>query len=967
MATGLLLTGHPDDVARAGRAGLPHATVASFGPFRLFMTERLLERDGIPVPLGSRAMDILIALASRAGETVTTGELIALVWPDQTIEEGALRVHLAALRKALGPGPDGPGYVVNLPGRGYQLVARDVSGAGHGQAARLAPSHSDYGLPAKLAGIAGRETFINNIVSQIRSHQLITIIGPGGIGKTTVAVVIAHEVQQSFSDGVYFFDLGTLREPDLVASSICALLKYQFSGDNLQNLADLLANKDILLVLDNCEHLIDTVATVVGKLTATGDRIHILATSREPLAIEGERIHRLPPLTFPHHIDGLRAVHATRFSAVQLLVDRIAKNFDGFELLDRDVAAAVNICRKVDGIALAIELAAAHVGVFGLREVESLLDGQISLIWRGRRTAPPRQQTLTATLEWSFGLLDQTERDVMLRLSVLVGPFDLETAQAIAADGKLHPEEVAVVIDSLIAKSLIASEVDRDIARYRLLYITREYALAKLIESGDFDACSRRHALHFLQLLGGESTGVVELSRPPANPALMEQIGNIRAALEWAFSPRGDPTVGISMATASTSLFLAMSIGEECERWNEIGLKHLDASSRGSRPEMLLQAARAIASRWSDRDTFRIASRRSLEIAEQLGSRQEQLQLLHYFQVTEIGKGHTGRALELAQTARSLLATEGDRVALAIADSTLGVIYHVIGDVEKTRAHCQAALDARLTFTEHQLAGVDEHIFRQARFALAKNLWFRGYPLQAMDAAREVIKDSRSASHYCWQNAVIWTNHIFQWCGEWATVLELLAGMKDHADERSESVVERFVLAIEGDCMVHCGDPAQAVTFLDEQLAKATAINVRTQMMIALASGLLALGRNHEALGTVDRALAGEREFGDSYWTPEVLRLRGEIQASLPEIPEATAMETLRRAVAMAQSQQCLGWELRATTAMARLLQRQKRFCEAERLLAPVYARFTEGFDTADLVAARTLLTELAQFGTGAP
>jgi len=786
------MMGARHDLAAVQHAGTAGSAMAEFGPFRLFRTERLLKRDGVPVQMGSRALDILIALADRAGEIVSTSELIAQVWPDQTVEEGALRVHLAALRKVLGRGPNGQGYVLNLPGRGYLLAAPISQSDGNEQAARPHVSPADYGLPSKHAAITGRAAVVRNIVSQIQTHQIITIIGPGGIGKTTVAVAVAHDAIPFFADGVFFLDLGTLREPDLVAPTIGNVLKHKSSGGNSPTLDEFLVHKHLLLVLDNCEHLIDAIASTVGDLTDMGCRVHILATSREPLAIEGERIHRLSPLTFPDRTEGLSVADAMRFPAVQLLVDRIAKNLDGFELLDRDVAAAVNICRKVDGIALAIELAAAHVGVFGLREVETLLDGQISLIWRGRRTAPLRQKTLTATLDWSFGLLNQVEHDVVLRLSVLVGSFDLETAQAIASDDELLPEEVTVVIAGLIAKSLVASEVNRDVAHYRLLYITREYALTKLIESGDFDRRSRRHALHFLQLLGGESTGVIELSRPPENPALIIQIGNIRAALEWAFSASGDPTVGIRLATASSSLFLAMSIGDECVRWNEIAIKHLDASLRGTRLEMLLQAARGMALRWADGDAFRIAFGRSLEIAEQLGSREERLQLLHYFQIAEISRGYPGRGLELAKKSREIVAIEGDPAALAIADSTLGVAYHVFGDVVNARLHCQAAIDAQHVLPSQQLSVIDGHIFRQARFALAKNLWYRGFPLQAMAAAKAIYEEAEKTSHYYWQNAVVWTNHIFQWCGEWDTVLSLLAKMREHTDENSKSVVERF-------------------------------------------------------------------------------------------------------------------------------------------------------------------------------
>jgi predicted ATPase/DNA-binding winged helix-turn-helix (wHTH) protein len=454
----------------------------AFGAFRLSPDQRLVEKSGAPLLLGGRALDILIALVERAGEVVSQRELIDIVWPHVNVDDGNLRYHVATLRKALDDGLDGARYIINVPGRGYCFVSPVIlSGDGDGdgpmRTATPAPLH---GMPSRLDRMVGRKAEVEAIAAQLAGCRFVTLVGPGGIGKTTVAVSVGHVVAQAYGE-VCFVDLGPLRDPRLVAGAVATALGVALPpGDPVPRLVDGLRDRRLLLVLDSCEHVIDTAAALAEALfEQTGD-VHILATSREALRIEGEQVHRLAPLSCPPLSDALTAAESLAFAAVQLFVERVAATSHGFELRDVDAPAVARICQKLDGIALAIELAAGRVDAYGVEGVEAQLDSRFSLLWQGRRTAPPRHQTLNATLDWSYDLLCAPERDVLRRLVILSGAFSLEAAQAAAQKGGVDPGTIAEVVATLVAKSLIVSETGRGGVRYRLLDTTRAYLNAKL-------------------------------------------------------------------------------------------------------------------------------------------------------------------------------------------------------------------------------------------------------------------------------------------------------------------------------------------------------------------------------------------------------------------------------------------------------------------------------------------------------
>src|SRR6266478_3229208 len=417
--------------------------VLCFGPFRLAASERVLEKNGVRVRLGSRALDILIALVERPAEVVSKKELIGKVWPDLVVDEGSLRFHISALRKALGEGRSGTRYVTNVSGRGYCFVAPISRAASPPALLSNSLVHSPVGLPLSPTRLVGRDETVQLISEELTARRFLTIVGPGGIGKTTLATAVGHTMLAAFDGAVHYADFGPLGSPSLVANRVASTVGLPVNFDDpLAALPAFLRDRRMLLVLDSCEHLIESIAPLAERIFREAPEVHILATSREPLQVEGEQVHRLDPLAFPPNDESLTATCALTFPAVQLFVERAAAH-GGFRLNDADAPIVGKVCRKLDGIALALELAAGRVGVHGINGIASLLDSPCRLLWQGRRTALPRHRTLNAMLDWSYNLLDESERAILRGLSVFVGAFSLEAAEFVVAGDIFDREHVA--------------------------------------------------------------------------------------------------------------------------------------------------------------------------------------------------------------------------------------------------------------------------------------------------------------------------------------------------------------------------------------------------------------------------------------------------------------------------------------------------------------------------------------------
>lgn len=571
-------------------APAPARETLSFGPFRLVASERLLTRDGVAVELSARAFDILLALASRPNEIVGKRDLLAWVWPDVIVEESSLRFHIAGLRKALGDGMDGARYITTLPGRGYCFVA-PVSRSTEGQAPAIASFRGVTFIPMRLERMVGRDDVVAGICARLTATRFVTIVGSGGVGKTTVAAAVAHELLESFAGAALFVDFGLLRDPDIVPVSVASMLGLPVQSDDpTPGLLAYLRDRRFLLILDNCEHVIEAAAGLAERIFLDAPGVHILATSREPLRVEGEYVHRLSPLEIPPDDAGLTVAEALASPAIRLFLERAAASGAQLDLSEEDMAIVAHICRKLDGVALAIELAAGRVAAYGLQQTAALLDERLALLWQGQRTAPPRQKTLQATLDWSYRLLSERERIVLRRLAVFIGPFTLDAALAVVTDDAIGQELVFEAIDSLVAKSMIATRPVGAMMRYRLLDTTRTYALDIPLDDADLDELAARHASYYRRLLEQAGADWPDLSNLAGRAPRLGDLNNVRAALAWCFGSGGDLDIGIGLAAAAAPAFLAMSLHGEARHWSERALLALAGTKRASSEEMSQRA-----------------------------------------------------------------------------------------------------------------------------------------------------------------------------------------------------------------------------------------------------------------------------------------------------------------------------------------------------------------------------------------
>jgi predicted ATPase/DNA-binding winged helix-turn-helix (wHTH) protein len=566
-----------------------------FGPFELSIGERLLRREGVVLPLGGRALDILIYLAERPGEVIAKQELIDHVWSDVTVEEGSLRVHVAAIRKALGDGQFGNRYIANIKGRGYSFVGTVVPFAGSTES-RNDRSRQQGRLPARPLMMIGRETVVGEVSDKLRDERFVTLLGPGGIGKTTIALAVGLAAAEEFGGKVYFVDLESLTDSRhvtvAVATSLGVALKSKDPG---LELVDLVRSRKLLIILDSCEHVIETVALLAEQLYQETEQVYLLTTSRELLKVGGERCCRIRALESPPDGSAQTAKAVLQYPAVQLFVQRVSARDGTFVLTDQEAPFVAEICRKLDGLPLAIELAAGQVAALGVKGTVARLLSRLELLKLSHRTTVSRHRTLRATLDWSYDLLLDAERIVFRRIALFVGPFTLEAAQRVTGEPGLGTSDVVDAIAGLFEKSLLETGLDQGQPQYRFLHTTRAYALGKLEEHAEVDLISVRHAEYVAEQLESERTTILALPKAERFTIYSGQLSNVRAALEWSFGPHGDDEVATRLAAASMPLFMELSLLIECQGWAERAVARLGDQHQGFCREIELCASLPLA------------------------------------------------------------------------------------------------------------------------------------------------------------------------------------------------------------------------------------------------------------------------------------------------------------------------------------------------------------------------------------
>jgi predicted ATPase/DNA-binding winged helix-turn-helix (wHTH) protein len=949
---------------------VPDDRAISFGPFCLRPAQQLLLEADTPVRIGARALDLLVALVERAGEVVTKDELFARVWPGLSVDEGNLKTQMALVRKALRDGQAGARYLVSVPGRGYRFVATLSISQTPQIIEPQAPPKVQPALPTRLTRLIGRVGVVSEIVSRLQRSRLITIIGPGGIGKTSVAFAVAEQAAALYDDGICVVDCASLLDGSLVARKLVSTLGLEIAAnDPIRGLVAYLRSKRTLIILDCCERVVDAVAVLVENLLQGASGIRILATSREPLRAEGEGVYRLPPLEIPFASTGLTAADALSYPAVQLFVERAASSADRFELLDGDANVVADICRKLDGIALAIELAAGRVDVFGLLGVAARLDDRVRLLTHGRRTAMPRHQTLTAMLDWSYDVLPEAEQVVLRRLAVFVGDFTLDAAHAIAMDDFGASDDIAEIVGSLVSKSLLSADVSTATGLYRLLDTTRAYALKKLAESNEFHQTARRHAAHILDRLERANADAANTRVTGWLSVESARTDEVRKAIDWAFAAGGDVESGIALVVASIPMWTRLSLNGECRRYTERALLAVGTGGEDDLREMQLLAALGAALIYTKGicPEAETAWARALKIAQARNDTDYQFRVLWGMWSGHFNSGQYREALKFAERLRDVAADSAETSATLVGHRIIGLTLLYLGEITEARRHTEFFLRGYVRPRDRS------HIIRfqfdqrvVGRIMLAWILWAQGFPDQAMREADGVIEEASSVGHAMSLALALaqagCTLSLLS--GDLAAMERFTSLLLKHSTEHALDLWHDWGKCFGAMLLMARGNTDDGLRTLQKILDEVPqgAFFVQSAgVQWTMAESLGKVGDVSSALATIDKAIARSDRHEERWGIAEYLRVKGDL-LRLKNTAATTreAEEVFQSSLDWARREETLSWELRTSVSLARLYQGEGRIAEAHDVLSSIYARFEEGFQTADLKAAKALLNQLS-------
>ncbi|HEX5342173.1 MAG TPA: winged helix-turn-helix domain-containing protein [Duganella sp.] len=967
---------------------------ATFGPFLLLAAERRLLRDGVPVQIGSRALDILIVLVNAAGTVVDKRNLLAQVWPGVVVEESSVRAHIAGLRKALGDDAHDSRYVANVPGRGYCFVA-PIQRQSH-EEPRTADAHPDAAaggapalpgtpatqappagpalrpvaprgpvstaayiacLPPPLERIIGRDAVIALLARLLDTNRFLSVVGPGGIGKTTVAIALAHGIADRFEGRIACVDLSGVGEAPLVLATVASALGVRADASALlPAILGTLRERPTLLLLDGCEHLIDTAALLCERVFLEASQTTLIATSREPLRAHGESVFRLPPLAMPP-AHGAAGNYATGdYPAVQMFVERARAA--GLES-GIDLALVAHLCRQLDGLPLALELAAARASSFGVAGLAQLLEQRFGLHWQGRRTAHPRHQTLAAMLDWSYKLLPEYERQVLCGLAVFQGQFNLRDAVAVMLDQGDSEGDLIDAIDALVAKSLVACTTVAAEAQYRLLDTTRAYAASRLDDSADASQRRLRHAQWLcVELERSLDAGLLRFHSHAHSPRAA-RLGDLRAALTAAFAASGDHGLAVRLAAAASHWLMALSLLEECRLWASAGLACIVERGAGVHHEMTLQAALAVSMMFTSGEQLHVknAIDRGLELAQRQADVPHQLWLLAGLHMLEVRYGDVAAVYAVARRAQEVAAGARDDKLQRLSAWMLGMSHHLAGRQDEALRYCNPLREVAAPDEPLWLFGFDQRI--RALIVHTRALWLAGFPDQAEKAARLAIAQA-SASPVSDCLARLYVATVFMWLGDLAQAEASIEAVLAQAGRHGLSHYRHVASFMQGELWVRQGHAAAGVRRLTEHLAQ-----LRGEPHEVLAWGAtLALAEGHADCGSFDHAHAvidqllanaGSARFD----LPELMRVKASLM--LRANPDATdaAAALLWQAVGIAKEQAARSWVLRCATSLAELPPGRSGGSLAPELLAATLAAMPQGHASGDIARAAHLLSRL--------
>lgn len=662
-----------------------------FGRFELQPDERRLLDAGVPVAVGPRAFDLLAALVARAGHLVTKDELLERVWPKVIVEEAALQMQISSLRKLVGRSA-----IVTVTARGYRFAleasrvdVEDVPG-------KAAPAHN---LPQPLSTFVGREKQVLELKGLLRTTRLLTLMGSGGCGKTRLAMHTAAELTGEYSDGVWLVEFAALADPQLVPDAVARVfgLKEQSGKALVQTIAEHLATKNLLMVLDNAEHVLEACAQVSHAVLSACPELRILVTSRERLGIVGELTYRVPSLSVPESEQLATPEKMAQYESARLFIERAQLQQPEFIVTPDNAPALASICRRLDGIPLAIELAAARVRLMPIEEVSRRLDQRFDLLTGGSRTALPRHRTLRSLIDWSYDLLNGSEQELFFRLSIFSGGWTLAGAESVCAGNGIDKKDVLDLLTSLADKSLIHAREVHSETRYELLETVRHYARDRLWDKGEEARLSRRHLDCMLALAAKAESRLTSGDQPAWLERLETEHDNLRAALSWSCADDGSTTDGLRLASSLCWFWRVRGHYSEGRRWISFLLAAVPGGPADSIRAYALRGAAGLSSNQGDYAEAEKYNEEALAIFRGLGDRKGLSYVLNNMATVAIDQGNCAAARPLLDESMEIRTELGDQHGASIVLNNLGLVAHDLGNYGEARSLFERGLAIQRT------------------------------------------------------------------------------------------------------------------------------------------------------------------------------------------------------------------------------------------------------------------------------
>lgn len=710
-----------------------------FGCYRIFPRLRILMRNGNKIEIGPRAIDILWILVKANGELVTKDYLLETVWSGSVVEENNLQAQMSAIRRALCSDRD---MIRTEFGLGYRLVCKQSDNVATEQ---VLGKPATRRLPIPLTPLLGRDTELLELGNLFENSRLLTIVGAGGVGKTRCALEFTKRLAEQYGHDVRLVEMAKISDAPLVEPSIANAL--QIPSLDMSHVQQVLGGgqpSQIILVIDNCEHLSNAIAEAIEALLTNAPQMKILTTSQEPLGLSGEQVYRLGPLAVPpQNIVDLKT--ALRFPAFELFVARASANAHNFQI---DLELANAICHRLDGLPLALELAAARVATLGLSGVLAALNDRFNLLTAGRRAALAKHRTLRATIDWSYHLLDPEKKLLLRRISVFSSPFDIAAVRAVATPENNDPWYAVDILGTLVSKSLLLLDLSQTRPQYRFLESIRFYALEKLADDVDLNCVMERYADYVLTAVRHANEDWKTLSTDEWRSSHADIIDDIRGALDWAFSTNGNVQVGTSILACATPYWVQLSLHDECRNRISQALERF-AGSLAPSEEMSLQAALGTALSWAVGPVAEAdgAWQRALSLAQIHAAAEIELQARYGLWLVSLRSGRFQASLDHSQEMLRCSLDAGDPEAAAVAERIEGVSQHFLGNHD----FALELLERSLRWFEVNLPaqrfrfGLDQNV--AGKSFLARTLWVLGRVDEAKDLASRAVSEAMQLDH----------------------------------------------------------------------------------------------------------------------------------------------------------------------------------------------------------------------------